>query len=64
VNNATAALMDFLNTGFDENAVAAAAVHARMTGKALKLIIERLSGVPGRKNLVWMMDDPRNVPLR
>ena len=33
-----------------------------MTQKAVNLITQHLSGVPGRKNLVWMMDDPRNVP--
>jgi VWFA-related protein len=53
---------DLMTLEQDENAAFGAAVHARMTEQALKLIIERLSGVPGRKNLVWLMDDPRNVP--
>jgi hypothetical protein len=53
---------DLMTLDQDETAAMGAAVHARMTERALKLIIERLSGVPGRKNLVWMMDDPRNVP--
>ena len=53
---------DLMTLDQDETAAMGAAVHARMTENALKLIIERLSGVPGRKNLVWLMDDPRNVP--
>jgi Ca-activated chloride channel homolog len=46
---------DLLDLGREE-------VHGRMTVKALKLIVQHLSGVPGRKSLVWFMDDPRNVP--
>ncbi len=46
---------DLLDLGREE-------VHGRMTVKALKLIVQHLSGVPGRKNLVWFMDDPVNVP--
>jgi len=37
-------------------------VHGQMTLRALKLIIQHLSGVPGRKNLVWLMHDPNRVP--
>ncbi len=33
-----------------------------MTIKALRLIIQHLSGVPGRKNLVWLMHEPSRVP--
>jgi Ca-activated chloride channel homolog len=33
----------------------AAQVHGEMTVKALSLIIQHLSGVPGPKNLIWMM---------
>jgi VWFA-related protein len=46
---------DLLDLGKEE-------VHGRMTVNALRVIIQHLSGVPGRKNLVWLMDDPRNVP--
>src|ERR1051326_5514865 len=62
LRSALADFGDLMTLDQDETAPMGAAVHARMTEKALKLIIERLSGVPGRKNLVWMMDDPRNVP--
>jgi VWFA-related protein len=37
------------------------AVRAQMTTIALKLVIQNLSRLPGRKNLVWLMGDP-NVP--
>jgi len=37
-------------------------VHAPMTLKALRVVIQHLAGVPGRKNLVWLMEDPRRVP--
>ena len=37
-------------------------VHGQMTIKALRLIIQHLSGVPGRKNLVWLMHEPSRVP--
>lgn len=30
-------------------------VHGEMTVKALRLVVQHLSGVPGRKNLVWLM---------
>jgi VWFA-related protein len=40
----------------------AAGVHPQMTVAALKLIIQHLSGVPGRKNLVWLMARPRVPP--
>jgi VWFA-related protein len=46
---------DLLDLGRDE-------VHGQMTIKALRLIIQHLSGVPGRKNLVWLMHDPHRVP--
>jgi VWFA-related protein len=46
---------DLLDLGREE-------VHGRMTVKALRLIVQHLSGVPGRKSLVWFMDNPRNVP--
>lgn len=39
-----------------------AEVHGQMTLKALKLIIQHLSGVTGRKSLIWLMHHPRNVP--
>ncbi len=34
----------------------AAQVHGRITINALNRIIQRLSGVPGRKNLVWLAE--------
>jgi VWFA-related protein len=37
-------------------------VHGQMTQNALRLIIQHLSGVPGRKNLIWLMHDPFRVP--
>ncbi|HEY4363446.1 MAG TPA: VWA domain-containing protein [Bryobacteraceae bacterium] len=37
-------------------------VHSRITLNAMRVIVQHLSGMPGRKNLVWFMDDPRNVP--
>jgi VWFA-related protein len=46
---------DLLDLGREE-------VHGRMTAKAVKLIIQHLAGVPGRKNLVWLMHYPHNVP--
>lgn len=46
---------DLLDLGREE-------VHGQMTVKALRLIIQHLSGVPGRKNLVWLMDNPLLVP--
>ncbi len=39
-----------------------AQVHGQITVRALKLIIQHLSVVPGRRSLVWFMDNPRNVP--
>lgn len=53
---------DLMTLDQDGTGAIGAAVHARMTAKALKLIIQHLSGVPGRKNLVWLMDDPLQVP--
>jgi len=53
---------DLLTLDQDEVAGVAAQVHTRMTVKALNLITQHLSGLPGRKNLVWLMDDPNNVP--
>jgi VWFA-related protein len=40
----------------------AASVHSRMTANALRRVIQHLAGMPGRKNLVWMMDNPLLVP--
>ncbi|HEY1760088.1 MAG TPA: VWA domain-containing protein [Bryobacteraceae bacterium] len=37
-------------------------VHGQMTANAVKLIAQHLSGVPGRKNLIWMFDEPNNAP--
>jgi VWFA-related protein len=53
---------DLLTVDQDEAAGIAAQVHTRMTEKAVSLVTQHLSGVPGRRNLVWMMDDARNVP--
>jgi|SRR5579863_3484256 len=36
--------------------------HGRITLQALKQIVRRLSGVPGRKNLVWLMPGPYVPP--
>jgi VWFA-related protein len=36
----------------------APAAHGPMTVNALRLIIQHLSGMPGRKNLVWLMPAP------
>jgi VWFA-related protein len=38
------------------------AVHAARTVYALKLVIQNLSHVSGRKNLVWLMDEPQVPP--
>ncbi len=46
---------DLLDLGRDE-------VHGQMTVRALRMIIQHLSGVPGRKNLVWLMHEPSRVP--
>ncbi|HEY1760086.1 MAG TPA: VWA domain-containing protein [Bryobacteraceae bacterium] len=46
---------DLLDLGREE-------VHGRMTVQALRLIIQHLSGVPGRKNLVWLIHEPARVP--
>ena len=46
---------DLLDLGRDE-------VHGRITMQALKLIIQHLSAVPGRRNLVWLMHDTSHVP--
>ena len=53
---------DLLTLDHDQAAGVAAQVHTRMTVNALNLIIQHLSSVPGRKNLVWLMDDPHKVP--
>jgi VWFA-related protein len=53
-------LGDIISVGDDQDE--AAAVHGPMTVNALKFIIRHLAGVPGRKNLVWLMEDPRLVP--
>ena len=37
-------------------------VHSQMTMKALRMILQHLGGVPGRKNLVWLMHHAYNVP--
>jgi VWFA-related protein len=57
----TSALQDFgdlLTLDGDEAAAIASQVHAQMTAKAIQLIANHLSGVPGRKNLVWLIDEP------
>lgn len=41
---------------------AAAGVHAQITVKALRSIVQHLSGVPGRKNLVWLTGLTRLPP--
>ncbi len=54
----TAAVKDFgdiMDLGRDE-------VHRQMTTRALKLIIQHMAGIPGRKSLIWMMHHVRNVP--
>jgi VWFA-related protein len=53
---------DLLTLDQDQAAGVAAQVHTRMTEKAVSLITQHLSAVPGRKNLVWLMDDPHRVP--
>lgn len=40
---------------------AAVATEGEMSDRALRLIMQHLSRVPGRKNLVWLMDGP-NIP--
>ncbi len=52
---------DLLALGGADSEAVAAEIHGQMTLKALRLIIQHLSGVPGRKNLVWLMDTP-NLP--
>lgn len=56
-------LGDVIAVGEDESAAESGTVHGPMTVNALAVIIQHLSGVPGRKNLVWLMEDPRRVPL-
>jgi VWFA-related protein len=46
---------DLMDLGRDQ-------IHGQMTVKALRPIIQHLSGVPGRKNLVWLMYEPQIPP--
>jgi VWFA-related protein len=55
-------LGDIISAGGPQEESEADQVHAPMTANALKLILQHLSGVPGRKNLIWLMEDPRRVP--
>ncbi len=48
-------LGDLMALGGSDSAAVAAQVHGQMTVKALRQVIQHLSGVPGRKNLVWLM---------
>ena len=38
-------------------------VHAQMTVKALRMILQHLSGMPGRKSLIWLLHKPDRVPF-
>jgi VWFA-related protein len=60
LENALGDLGDIISVGGDQDE--AAAVHGPMTVNALRFIIRHLAGVPGRKNLVWLMEDPHLVP--
>ncbi len=53
-------LGDIISVGGDQ--AEAATVHGPMTVNAVKFILRHLAGEPGRKNLVWMMEDPNLVP--
>jgi VWFA-related protein len=53
---------DLLTLDGDDAAAVASQVHAQKTVKAVQLIAQHLSGVPGRKNLIWMFDEPGNAP--
>jgi VWFA-related protein len=55
-------LGDVMAVGGGEAEAEAALVHGPITVRALKMIIQHLSSVPGRKNLVWLMEDSRLVP--
>jgi VWFA-related protein len=49
------ALRDFGDImGIDGGEEAAAELHGRITFQAVQRIVERLSGMPGRRNLVWL----------
>jgi len=40
----------------------AESVHAPITFRAVQTIIQSMAGVPGRKNLIWVLEDTRRVP--
>jgi VWFA-related protein len=44
------------------NAAVNAAINDQITVEALRRVVEHLSGMPGRRNLVWVKEDP-TVPL-
>src|SRR5579872_1751567 len=52
------ALRDWGDLASLDNPGLAADIHGRITLKALTSIIQHLSGVPGRKNLVWLAQAP------
>lgn len=54
----SAALRDWGDLASLDNPGLAADIHGRITLKALTSIIQHLSGVPGRKNLVWLAQAP------
>jgi hypothetical protein len=60
--DAASDLGDIISVGGPEEESEADQVHAPMTVNALKVVLQHLSGVPGRKNLIWVMEDPRRVP--
>lgn len=61
--NVSGALRDFGDImGLEGGGGYAADRHGRMTYTALKHIVQHLSGIPGRKNLVWLMSSPQVVP--
>lgn len=57
------ALRDFGDImGLEGGGDYAAERHGRITYTALKRIVQHLSGLPGRKNLIWLMSSPQVVP--